>query len=159
MRGLFGTATEDELLPIETQIRRIAQGVVMMAEGLEVQNNRLVGFMSMAVNDISNIINMTVYQQEEIRQLRELFVEQLSKLPILQALTSVLARKVEEYVTITRDLKDFQVGVELLLHGFLTPAVVNKDSLRQALQLIQRQLDVSFPGFHLIWTHPSVLFC
>jgi len=72
MRGLFGTATEDELLPIETQIRRIAQGVVMMAEGLEVQNNRLVGFMSMAVDDINNIINMTVYQQEEIRQLREL---------------------------------------------------------------------------------------
>jgi len=61
MRGLFGTATEDELLPIETQIRRIAQGVVMMAEGLEVQNNRLVGFMSMAVDDIDNIINMTVY--------------------------------------------------------------------------------------------------
>ena len=60
MRGLFGTATVDELLPIETQIRRIAQGVVMMAEGLEVQNNRLVGFMSMAVDDISNIINMTV---------------------------------------------------------------------------------------------------
>ena len=81
MRGLFGTATEDELLPIETQIRRIAQGVVMMAEGLEVQNNRLVGFMSMAVDDINNIINMTVYQQEEIRQLRELFcgtVEQAS---------------------------------------------------------------------------------
>ena len=71
----------------------------MMAEGLEVQNNRLVGFMSMAVDDINNIINMTVYQQEEIRQLRELFVEQLSKLPILQALTTVLARKVEEYVT------------------------------------------------------------
>ena len=37
---------------------------------------------------------MTVYQQEEIRQLREFFVEQLSKLPILQALTTVLARKV-----------------------------------------------------------------
>ena len=72
MRGLFGTATEDELLPIETQIRRIPQGVVMMAEGLEVQKNRLVGFMSMAVDDINNIINMTVYQQEEIRQLREL---------------------------------------------------------------------------------------
>jgi len=52
MRGLFGTATEDELLPIETQIRRIAQGVVMMAEGLEAQNDRLVGFMSMAVDDI-----------------------------------------------------------------------------------------------------------
>jgi len=158
MRGLFGTATEDELLPIETQIRRIAQGVVMMAEGLEVQNNRLVGFMSMAVDDISNIINMTVYQEEEIRQLRELFVEQLSKLPILQALTTVLARKVEEYVTLTRDLQDFQVGVELLLHGFLTPAVVNKESLRQALQLIQRQLDVSFPGFQLLWKHPSDLY-
>jgi len=158
MRGLFGTATEDELLPIETQIRRIAQGVVMMAEGLEVQNNRLVGFMSMAVDDIDNIINMTVYQQEEIRQLRELFVEQLSKLPILQALTTVLARKVEEYVTLTRDLQDFQVGVELLLHGFLTPAVVNKESLRQALHLIQRQLDVSYPGFQLLWTHPSDLY-
>jgi len=158
MRGLFGTATEDELLPIETQIRRIAQGVEMMAEGLEVQNNRLVGFMNMAVDDISNIINMTVYQEEEIRQLRELFVEQLSKLPILQALTTVLARKVEEYVTLTRDLQDFQVGVELLLHGFLTPAVVNKESLRQALQLIQRQLDVSFPGFQLLWKHPSDLY-
>jgi len=53
---------------------------------------------------------MTVYQQEEIRQLRDLFVEQLSKLPILQALTTVLARKVEEYVTLTRNLQDFQVG-------------------------------------------------
>ena len=84
----------------------------MLAEGLEVQNNRLVGFMSMAVDDINNIITMTVYQQEEFRQLRELFVEQLSKLPILQALTTVLARKVEEYVTLTRDLQDFQVGVE-----------------------------------------------
>ena len=104
MRGLFGTATEDELLPIETQIRRIAQGVVVMAEGLEAQNDRLVGFMNLAVDDIDNIINMTVYQQEEIRQLRELFVEQLSKLPILQALTTVLARKVEEYVTLTREV-------------------------------------------------------
>jgi len=158
MRGLFGTATEDELLPIETQIRRIAQGVVMMAEGLEVQNNRLVSFMSMAVDDINNIINMTVYQREEIRQLSELFVEQLSKLPILQALTTVLARKVEEYVTLTRDLQDIQVGVELLLHGFLIPAVVNKESLRQALQLIQRQLDVLFPGFQLLWKHPSDLY-
>ena len=53
-----------------------------------------------------------------------------------RGLTTVLARKVEEYVTLTRDLQDFQVGVELLLHGFLTPAVVNKESLRQTLQLI-----------------------
>ena len=48
LSGLFGAATEQELLPIERQMKRISLGVAMMAQGLEVRNDRLVRFMSLA---------------------------------------------------------------------------------------------------------------
>jgi len=158
LSGLFGTATEQELLPIERQIKRISQGVAMMAQGLEVENDRLVGFMSLADDRMNDIVNMTLHQEEEMQQLRTYFLEELSKLPALQAMVTVLAHKLEQYVSITRDLREFQTGVELLLHGFLTPVLVDKETLQQTIHLIQRELQSSFPGLQMVWTHPSDLY-
>ena len=127
----------------------------MMAQGLEVENDRLVGFTSLAYDRMNDIVNMTLNQEEEMQQLRSYFEEELSRLPALQAMVTVLAHELEQYVTITRDLREFQTGVELLLHGFLTPVLVNKESLQQAIHLMQRKLQSSFPRLQLVWSHPS----
>ena len=50
----------------------------MMAQGLEVQNDRLVDFMSLAYDRMNDIVNMTLNQEEEMQQLRSYFEEELS---------------------------------------------------------------------------------
>ena len=62
----------------------------MMAEGLEVENDRLVGFVNLAYDRMNDIVNMTMNQEEEMQQLRSYFKDELSRLPALQAMVTVL---------------------------------------------------------------------
>jgi len=47
LHGLFGTTTDNDLKPIKSQVRRISQGVAQVARGIEVENQRLAGYMSL----------------------------------------------------------------------------------------------------------------
>jgi len=48
MNGLFGTVQESDLKPIKKQVTRIGQGLANVARGLETENQRLAGYMTLA---------------------------------------------------------------------------------------------------------------
>jgi len=64
LHGLFGTTTDDDLKPIKKHLKRIDQGITQVARGLEVENQRLVGYMT---------VNITVNQQQAISDLTDEF--------------------------------------------------------------------------------------
>jgi len=60
LHGLFGTTTDDDLKPIKKHLRRIDQGVAQIARGLEVENQRLVDYMTLNNHRLDNLVNITV---------------------------------------------------------------------------------------------------
>jgi len=47
LHGLFGTMTDDDLKPITKHVRSIDQGMAQVARGLEVEYQRVVGYMTL----------------------------------------------------------------------------------------------------------------
>ena len=53
---MFGTTTDRDLKPIHKQVNRIVRGLVQVAHGLEVEDKRLAGFMSLQTHRIDNLV-------------------------------------------------------------------------------------------------------
>ena len=64
-------------------------------------------------------------------------------------------KKIEEFTIFLTDLQDFKKGVELLLHGFLSPVLIDKTSLQNTLGLLRLHLRYKHPKARLIWKVPS----
>lgn len=52
-----------------------------------------------------------------------------------EAAMTVLARKLEQYTTLMRDMEQFHTLAKLCLRGFLTSILVNEESLEPAIRL------------------------
>ena len=60
-------------------------------------------------------------------------------------------QKTQDYISQLRRIDQFQQGVELLLHGFLTPQLVSRSTLRSNLIEIRSHLQAFYPNFVLIF--------
>jgi len=56
---------------IKKHLRRIDQGVAQVARGLEVENQRLIGYMTLNNHRLDNLVNITVSQQQAISNLTD----------------------------------------------------------------------------------------
>jgi len=140
LHGLFGTATDDDLQPIKKHLSRIDQRMAQVSRGLEVKNQRLVGYMTLNNHRLDNLVNITVNQQQAIANLTNEFNNVLGTTVYLEELYALMAHKLSQYTTILHDLGEFQLGVEVLIQGMLTPVLVDKIKLRGVLQSVKEHL-------------------
>jgi len=60
-------------------------------------------------------------------------------------------RRMQQYVTHLQQISAVGQSIELLLHGFLTPQLVTKSTLRENLRHIHNYLTRFYPTFYLIF--------
>ena len=151
LKGLFGTATEDDLQPIVQHMKRIGQGLSTLGQGLQVQQDRLVSFTEMTTDRMDMFRNVTAIQDRAIKELySELHLMVNAEAGNHDRLLLAI-RRMQQYVTHLQQINALGQSIELLLHGFLTPQLVTKSTLRANLQHIQNYLTRFYPNFHLIF--------
>jgi len=151
LSGLFGTASEADLKPIKDHMKRVAQGVSHINEGLQLQQKHLASFIEMTAERMDSFRNLTTTQERTIDNLREdILIMENVEARDQQRLVFAL-QKVQQYITQLRHIDQFRQAIELLLHGFLTPQLLPKDVLQSNLLVIKLHLRTYFPNFHLIF--------
>jgi len=150
LHGLFGTWTDDDLKPIKKHLKRIDQGMAQVARGLEVENQRLVGYMTLSNHRLENLVNITVNQQQAISKLTEEFNNVLGTTMTMERLYIMTAQKLSQYSTILNDLGKFQLGIEMLLQGMLTPILIDKVKLQGVLRAVRRHMLYRYPRTYLV---------
>jgi len=150
LHGLFGTTTDDDLKPIKKHLRRIDQGVAQVTRGLEVENQRLVGYMTLNNHRLDNLFNITVNQQQAISNLTDEFNNVLGTGVTMQRLNVMTAQKLSQYTTILSELGEFQLGIEMLLQGMLTPILIDKVKLQHVLFAVRRHMLSRYPRTYLV---------
>jgi len=134
LHGLFKTTTDDDLKPINSHLRRIDQGMAQVARGIEVENQRLVGYMSLNNHRLDNLVNTTVNQQQAISNLTNEFNDVLGTTVMLKRLYTMMAQKLSQYTTILNELEEFPLGVKMLMQDMLTPILIDKVKLQEMLR-------------------------
>jgi len=151
LSGLFGTASEADLKPIKDHMKRVAQGVSQINEGLQLHQKHLASFIEMTAQRMDSFRNLTTMQERTIDNLREdILIMENVEAQDQQRLVFAL-QKVQQYITQLRHIDQFRQAIELLLHGFLTPQLLPKDVLQSNLLVIKLHLRTYFPNFHLIF--------
>ena len=150
LHGLFGTTTDNDLKPIKKQVTRISQGIAQVTQVLQVENRRLAGFMSLTNHRVDNLVNMTVNQEQAITNLAREFNALFGSSVSIQNAFTLMSAKLMEYTTVMNRLQEFRLGVEMLIQGTVTPVIIDKIKLQQALQFISIHLGRRFPRLYLV---------
>ena len=151
LKGLFGTATEDDLQPIVRHMKRIGQGLSTLGQGLQVQQDQLISFIEMTTDRMDIFRNVTVIQERAVKELYdELHLMINAEVGNHDRLLLAL-RRMHRYITHLQQINALSQSVELLLHGFLTPQLISKSTLRANLLQIRNYLTRFYPNFHLIF--------
>jgi len=127
----------------------------VLDQGLRVQQDRLTSFIEMSVERMDSFKNLSILQHRAISELYdELRLMYNSETQNQERLVMALKRT-QRYITHLRHIDQLREAVELLLHGFLTPQLLPKSTLRRNLLTIQSHLKRDFPNFDLIFDKAS----
>ena len=151
MSGLFGTASERQVAPIQNEIKRLADGFQLVVRGMEFQHRRLSGYMTLANNRMDTITNMTVVQEQAIQSLVTEFQRMQSSQSTLQFTFQAAITKITEYIAVTKQMLEFKNAIHLLVNGFLSPEIIDKDTLKETITSVNAELDKQYPGLRLVY--------
>jgi len=124
--------------------------MAQVARGLEVENQRLVGYMTLSNHRLNNLVNITVNQRQAISKLTEEFNNVLGTTMTTERLYIMTAQKLSQYSTILNDLGEFQLGIETLLQGMLTPILIDKVKLQDVLRAVRQHMLYRYPRTYLV---------
>jgi len=151
LNGLFNTASEADLNPIKHHMRSIARGMPHLDRGLQLQGNRLASFNEMSAIRMDSFRNLTILQERAINDSNdELAIIFNSEIQDQQRIIMAVKR-LQDYIKHIRHIDQFRQGVELLLHGILSPQLVAKSTLGSNLMAIKSHLERYFPNFALVF--------
>jgi len=158
LSGLFGTKSGAALAPVKQHMRTIAQGMTHLDRGLQVQGDPLASFIEMSAVRMDSFRNLTTMQEHAIAELcHELGLIFNSQTQDQQRVVMAI-RQLQRYITHLRHIDELRQGIELLLHGILTPQLVPKSTLRQNLLIIKSHLERHFPNFRLVFDRTSPFY-
>jgi len=136
-------------------MKHIGQGMSALDRGLQVQQNRLASFIEMSTERLDSFRNLSTMQQHAISglydELRLVYNTETED----QERIIVTIKRMQRYITHLRHIDQLRQGIQLLLHGFLTPELVPKSALRSNLLSIQSHLKRYFPNFDLVFDRAS----
>jgi len=115
------------------------------------QQDRLISFIEMTTDRMDMFWNVTVIQERAIKELYdELHLMVNAEVGNHDRLLLAL-RRMHQYITHLQQINALGQSMQLLLHGFLTPQLISKSTLRANLLQIQNYLTRFYPNFHLIF--------
>ncbi|CAC5384224.1 unnamed protein product [Mytilus coruscus] len=158
-KGLFGTATMGDVNLLARHINQINKRTRLMAKALEQHGDHLSSFMSLVDKRTTNLIDEIQKNSIEILTIANKFHMSLENTQSFLLNTTTLLTEVTNKGNMLRSKVDqFESAVQSLVEGRISPFLLPKHTLTQALHKIQTILTNSYSGFYSTQPHPSYYY-
>lgn len=158
-KGLFGTATMDDVNLLARHINSLNRKTQLIAKVLHQHGDHLSSFMSLVDNKTNNLMNGIQEYSKEISVLAHSINMSLVTLQqSMFSISKILINLTNQGNILRSKLDQFQTAVHSLVEGRISPLLLPKHTLTQALHKVQRILTDSYPGFYLTQFHPSFYY-
>jgi hypothetical protein len=151
-----GLATEEELTDFQEVIRRVKASSDLSAAGLELTRNEMATYAKLSnerMDSLHALLNMEVSSIEKIQN----YVTSLSGAMNIETSALIyLMNELKEYTQVHDNVAAFQTGIHELVNGFLSPNIVDVESLRALLITTAHRLRMQ--GKQLCYESPSDVY-
>ena len=149
-RGLFGTATMEDVNVLANHINRISRITNNMAKSLVHQEQQLSSFISTANSRMENLMSGIQDNMLAIKYIqRQLHTTALNLEETFEYLMSVLTGQIQTSAQLSHQLEELKLGVSDLMNGKLSPLLIPQHVMSSTMQDIQEILNTKFHGFHV----------
>lgn len=149
-RGLFGTATVDDVNVLANHMNKLNKMASGLAKALTQHENHLSSFIQTANKRMDNLMSGITENNLAIKFIQnELHTTTMNIEHSFDYMMGLLIDQVRTSTQLNHALEQFKDGIIGLVNGKLSPLLIPEDAMSNMLQDIQMMLQTQFNGFHL----------
>lgn len=149
-KGLFGTATMDDVNILANHINKLTKMATGLAKALTQHENHLSSFIETANSRMDNLMSGIKNNMLGIKVIQnELHTTALNLEHSFEYMMGILIDQIKTSNNINHALDEFKTGVYALVNGQLSPLLIPQHVMESTLQDIKLLLQTKFNGFHL----------
>ena len=158
-KGLFGTATMDDVNMLAGHINELNRRTSKLALAMEQHGKRLSSFMSLMDNRTSNLIEGLKVNSLKIDALARTFSKNLIQVEYAMSNISVIMlQQVTKATNVRSTFDKLLSATESLIEGKISPFLIPKGKMNSVIGKINQILQKSYKGFFLTHTDPSFFY-
>jgi hypothetical protein len=157
-RGVFGTMSETDREHIESQLRRIGQTQVRLADAFSTESGKMASYFAAANHRMDAISKLVVDQRQLVIDIFNEATQRAADTTSMHAVLGTAVSRLANFTVIMDHINEIRLGVERLIEGYLTPPLVPPVNLVKAMRSIVTELDRRFPGMKLLWDRPTAVY-
>ena len=149
-RGLFGTATVDDVNILADHMNKLNKMASGLAKALTQHEDHLSSFIQAANSRMDNLMSGIKQNNLAIKFIQnELHTTARNLEGSFDYMMGLLIDQVKTSSALNHELEEFKVGIIGLVNGRLSPLLIPQHVMYKTLQDIQMMLQTKFNGFHL----------
>ena len=158
-RSIFGTATIKDVELLARHINSLNKISSNLIKSVEQHENDLSSFMKATDERMNNIVKGLEENHLAIEHIQTQLFESFDN---LEKSFSIMSVFISKQITKSRQLEtlfnELLEGIYDLIDGKVSPHLINFQTMSDTLNNIQNILDRKFPGFHLVYTDPALIY-
>lgn len=152
-KGLFGTATMDDVNILASHINSLTKTTINMANALKQHTSHMSSYMATANKRMDNLQKGISNNYKAISKISKTFFLDLQHLKMVLANTSkILTEQIDLSSKLRADIDNLHSSVLALIQGKLTPTFLPKYTLHKTITEIQKILSKTQPNFFVSQT-------
>ncbi|KAH3809067.1 hypothetical protein DPMN_137430 [Dreissena polymorpha] len=149
-KGLFGTATMDDVNILADHMNELTKMSVGLSEALSQHEDHVSSFISTANKRMDNLMSGIQKNMLAIKFIQsELQGTSYNMHQVIDYVTSILIDQIKDTSSIHYELEEFKLGVLDLINGKLSPLLITESVLHKTIADIQILLHDKYPGLFL----------
>lgn len=149
-KGLFGTATMDDVNILANHINKINKITRGLSEALVQHENQLGSYMNAANKRMDNLMSGIKSNMFAIQYIQTKLHTDFHNLEYsFEYILDILIEQIHSATSLNHELDEFRLGIASLVDGDLSPLLIPQDVMYSVLNDVQAMLLTKFAGFHL----------
>ena len=149
-KGLFGTATVDDVNMLSRHINKISKMTLGLSNALVQHEDHLSSYMNTANKRMDNLMKGIKDNMLAIKFIQTELYTNLNNIEYsFDYILSILIDQIKTSSTLNHELDEFKLGIIDLVNGKLSPLLIPHDVLTSTINDIQTMIQTKFTGFHL----------
>ena len=148
--SLFGTARDSDVAKVEQMISHLKAREHQFVSAWEQAEGRLASFGKAVNHRVDAMERMIATQKKALRSLYDSVAQETSAVSRASSLIAHAFNRFEDFVILLDKLNSFQHGLELLTHGFLSPALVSPSDIDRVLTAVTSKLREGQTGLRVL---------
>lgn len=158
-KSIFGTATTKDVEMLARHINSLNKISRNVIKSVEQHENDLSSFMKATDERITNIVKGLEENHLAIEHIQTQLYESFHSLETSFSIMSVfIAKQIEKSRQLESIFNELLEGIYDLVEGKMSPHLVSTETMLSTLKGIQEILHEKFPGFHLVYKDPALIY-